>query len=438
MAGLAHYARKLPAFVASRALRLGGAIVAIVAESFLLPVLVTCAAVARLRRASRPFSVGLGPEPLINNIYHKRALETCGYTAETFVYTDNFISSSYDVNLAKKRWSLLRKSLWMFLRTVFRYRVLFIYFNGGPLNHTRMLRGLEPFLLRLGGVKVVAMPFGGDVQVMHRSPNLYFKDCYASDNPHHNRIWPRVAGDIDRWSRHADWTISGCEWVDYMYQWDTLQLAHFSIDMELWKPSAAWKPVSRTGPFRIFHAPNHKRLKGTSHLLAAVERLKAQGFDVELVMLRGVPNEKIRETIEQVDLVADQFVIGWYAMFALEAMCLQKPVLCYLRPDLLDLYVKAGLVTADEIPLVSCDVLQIEEKIRWAYENRDALAERGSRGRAYVAKHHSTEAIGRTFASILERIGEAPPRAAVRGNAAAPVATAAAAASAGRTAKEVA
>jgi glycosyltransferase involved in cell wall biosynthesis len=109
--------------------------------------------------------------------------------------------------------------------------------------------------------------------------------------------------------------------------------------------------------------------------------------------------------MEHVDLVADQFVIGWYAMFAIEAMAMGKPVLCYLREDFIDLYVKAGLVTCNEIPLINTGLLEILEKIRWAYNNRGELSVIGKKGREFVQKHHSTEHVGRVFAEILKELG---------------------------------
>ena len=207
---------------------------------------------------------------------------------------------------------------------------------------------------------------------------------------------------------HADAILSGCEWVDYMYQWDKLQLAHFSIDMDAIQPRDGARPISTEGPLRVFHAPNHKSLKGTQHLLRAVERINSDGVEIELVLLRGVPNAEIIAAIESVDLVADQFVIGWYAMFALEAMCLNKPVLCYLRDDLIELYRRAGLIEDDEIPLISSDALHIEETLRWCCENREALRARGERGRAYVQKHHSLDAIGRDFGEVLTGLEVSP------------------------------
>ena len=60
-----------------------------------LPVLGAIALLGRGR--SKPIDVGLGPEPLINNIYHKRALTGRGYRAETFVSSVSFITGAFDV-----------------------------------------------------------------------------------------------------------------------------------------------------------------------------------------------------------------------------------------------------------------------------------------------------------------------------------------------------
>jgi hypothetical protein len=193
-----------------------------------------------------------------------------------------------------------------------------------------------------------------------------------------------------------------------MYFWNTLLPAHFSIDLERWKTieERAQPPESHT--FRILHAPNHTAIKGTKALVDAVEELKGKGLKVELVLMKNVPNSEIRRAMEAVDLVADQFVIGWYAMFALEAMAMQKPVLCYLREDLIDLYVKAGLLDADEIPIVNTSILRIGEKIEWAYSHRDDLLRIGEKGRRFVERHHSTEAIGQVFAEILKALELSP------------------------------
>jgi hypothetical protein len=82
-----------------------------------------------------------------------------------------------------------------------------------------------------------------------------------------------------------------------------------------------------------------------------------------------------------------------------------KPVLCYLREDLVALYTKAGEVTEDEIPLINTDLRGIASKIRWAYHNRETLKAIGKRGKDYAQNHHSIEHIGNFFAWILNELG---------------------------------
>ena len=379
----------------------------IIAEIFfVIPCIFICI-ISRFLKKGRGIDVGLGPLPLINNVYHKTALNKAGFSAETFVRKTFFITNDFDFNLIKWRDNKLLKPLtpyYLFLRALFRYRVLFIYFNGGPLYSLKLLYALEPVFYKLAKIKIVVMPYGSDVQVLTRCKNLYFKHAVCCDYPKFRENHARNRKNIERWTNHAAWVISGADWVEYMHHWDTLMLGHFSIDMEQWAP-AEMKGQGDSGKLRILHAPNHTKIKGTDALIAAIELLKSEGLDIELILLQGVPNDEIRSTMEHVDLVADQFVIGWYAMFAIEAMAMEKPVLCYLREDFIDLYVKAGLVTGNEIPLINTGLLEIAEKIRWAYDNREELSVIGKKGREFVQKHHSTEHVGSVFTEILNELG---------------------------------
>ena len=373
--------------------------------------LVICWPIALISRlVPKRFDIGLGPEPLINNIYHKRALESHGYTAETFVDQVWFITSDFDYRGDLKFGGLLAliRPYALCVRALFRYRCLYIYFNGGPLMSAPLAWRAEPSLLRVAGVRVVVMPYGGDVQVMSRSKNLPFRHAKAVDYPESRFRERRVEQQIDLWTTHADHVISGVEWVDYMYFWDTLMLGHFSIDPDSWESAATPRPVD--GTLRIFHAPNHRAIKGSDHFIRAVEELRAEGVDVELVMRERVPNEVIRQTMGEVDAVADQLIVGWYAMFALEAMAMGKPVLCYLRKDLLDLYEAEGLLGHGEMPILNCDPLSVKETIRSLAADRSQLAGIAERGKAYVRKHHSIEAIGGVFDRINREVGIAPSK----------------------------
>jgi glycosyltransferase involved in cell wall biosynthesis len=295
----------------------------------------------------------------------------------------------------------------MFVVSLFRYRCLYVYFDGGPLGDTALLWRIEPWLYRLAGVRTVVMPYGGDVYDLSRSHNLRFKHAMAVDYPQHRLKRRRVAGAIDAWTRGGDHVIAGNDWVDFLTHWDTLLLAHFSLDTEAWRAPA---PPRSTGPLRVLHAPNHRALKGTRHFVDAVEQLRKEGLDIELVVLERVSNERVREAIAAVDVVADQLVLGWYALFAIEAMAMERPVLCSVRTDLEELYVDAGLLERDELPLVRCTPENVAEVLRGLCADRGQLAEIGRRSREFVLRHHSLEVIGAVFRRINVRIGlEARP-----------------------------
>jgi len=361
------------------------------------------------RQTSKAVDVGLGPFPLINNIYHKRALELAGYSAETFVSQVWHITSNFDVRFDLhwlSRNLLCRKlllNLYIFCWSVLRYRSLILYFDGGPLGQgTAFLWRLEPYLYRLAGVKTLILPYGSDVQVMSRSPNLQFKHAMAMDYPQHRTRHSHIQAMVDVWSSAGSHIVGGCEWVDYMHHWDTLMIAHFSIQLP--EPGER-RPSDSVGSLKLLHAPNHREIKGTRHIIKAVEELRAEGIDVELVMLERVPNEEVRRLILEADVIVDQLVIGWYAMFAIEAMASGKPVICHLRRDLEELYVATGLLDGfDEIPIIRADAFSFKEVIRVLHADRDILVSAAERGRGYIERHHSVEAISLAFSKILAKL----------------------------------
>src|SRR5262249_37798948 len=161
-------------------------------------------------------------------------------------------------------------------------------------------------------------------------------DGYSKDYPgfRHSRVRTEALTDV--WTHGADHIISGCDWVDFMYFWDTLTLAHFAIDpdavlLDTEDESLPDKPYKQ---LRILHASTHRNLKGTGEIVRAVEVLRAEGLPIELSVIEDVPNAEMPKHIKAADVVVDQLVIGWYAMFALESMAMRKPVVCYIRPDL--------------------------------------------------------------------------------------------------------
>jgi hypothetical protein len=277
-----------------------------------------------------------------------------------------------------------------------------------------VLSVLEPYLLKISKTKVVVMPYGGDIHDMMHCPNLLFKNAMAMDYPSYYKMNERVKKQIVRWTNHADVVISGCDWVDYTYHWDILTLAHFSIDIARFDKLKTDNPVYRKSfsmdkPLRVLHAPNHKTIKGTSFVVKAVEELKNEGRPIELILLQGRANAEIIEEIAKSDLIIDQLVIGWYAMFALESLCMAKPVVCNLRQDLVDLYVGSGLLSShDEVPFINGNIFNIKQILIDILDEKIDLSDYGKKSYAYVSKHHSVEKIGQLFDDVNKKLELSP------------------------------
>ncbi len=354
----------------------------------------------------------LGPEPMVSYVYHKRALERQGFSAQTFVREVYFITDAFDVRadlLLPGPLSALAK-YYLFILVVSRYRCLYTSFKGGPLGVCALLWRIEPFLYRVGSEdrdSTLWLRCPGPDTVAQPSVQA----CGGSRLPGTAIHETLIASKVDLWTRQADHIVGGCEWVDYMYHWDTLMLNHFSIDTELWKPvpeTGRQRPRDPIQRLVILHAPNHRALKGSAYFEQAVKELKDEGFEVELKVVEKVPNNEMRALMRSADVVADQLVIGWYAMFAMEAMALGKPVLCYLREDLKRFYIDAGLISRGEIPIVECSPTKVKEVIKGLVMDREALDEIGKRSRAFIEKHHSLESVGAIFSAINRSIGLKP------------------------------
>jgi hypothetical protein len=145
-------------------------------------------------------------------------------------------------------------------------------------------------------------------------------------------------------------------------------------------------------PLRVTHAANHRMFKGTRYLEAAVRELREEGEPIELVIVEGLRNAEALELYRAADVAFDQCLIGFHGYFALEAMALGKPVLCYIRK-------REYLLAPDECPIIRVHAATLKEDLRRLLRERERLGEIGRASRAYVERYFTPEA----FAMRLQR-----------------------------------
>ena len=387
---------------------LAGALVTAVA---IVPLAVS-ATIARFR--PKAADIGFGPEPLLNHVAAVEACRHAGIRAESYCVIPYFITRNFDRILDESPvgpvgW-LPPRRLWIhlfgFMWAIRRYRVHAISCRGGLLGVVPFLRGIEPLLLKIAGVRTIVLPYGSDVQQISLNPSPRFRRALELDYPETITEEGVVRRQTRRWSRRADVVVNGCDWVDYLERRDLLTLGHFTIDPV--PDHIRWRAPSsftEARPLRILHAPNHEAIKGTESLRHAVNSLEQEGHHLDLRIVRKRPNEEVLREIEQCDLVVDQLVIGWYALFALEAMSRGRAVVCHVREDLEHYYVEQGILKAAELPLIDADESTIEQTLREILVEPGHLERSASGGPSFADRHHGPRAMGRRYREILDRLG---------------------------------
>ena len=140
----------------------------------------------------------------------------------------------------------------------------------------------------------------------------------------------------------------------------------------------------------ILHAPSHHHVKGTRYIKESVERLALKYTNVEFVCIQNAPKSEVLFHLKRAHIVIDQMLVGFYGMFAVEAMALGKPVVCYIRPDIwMDIEDNCPIINANPDNLYAC--------LAGLIENEETLREIGEQSRKYAENNHDVNIVSRNI-----------------------------------------
>lgn len=365
----------------------------------LAPVLVPLFAKLRASRGvQRSF---WGVTPILTLPLLARADRLLGRQAETGVFVTYHITRNFDWNMSNQQaWVLAhiphRYSLWceaLFLLALMRFDAFHYFYDRGimapaarfGINH----RELE--LIRQHRKQLFTYAYGADVRAREATLALgRWNFCVDCDAP--GRYCICSTEELTESMRPVIPIAKAMNAMGDMltYVPNANHINYWPIDTDRFKPAPPRKrePGSR---LVVAHAPNHSHFKGTRYLLQAIEKLQAEGLDIELKRVQGVPNEEVLALFEQADVVVDQLVGGFYGYTALEAMAVGRPVMTYVRShDLL----------LPEFPLLNATPDSVEGVLRSIFLGGVDLDALGAAGRAYVEAHQSVAAVSRRLASL--------------------------------------
>jgi len=155
-------------------------------------------------------------------------------------------------------------------------------------------------------------------------------------------------------------------------------------------------PELHEGDPVLVHCPSDRNIKGTHYLLKALKSLEKY-HRFSFIIGEGRTNLEIRELLSKADIVIDQLLLGTYGVVATEAMALGKPVVCYLREDLIETY-------PAELPIVNANPENVGEVLRDLLDYPDRLSELGVRSRLFVETYHDTKVVGKKLMDIYSEL----------------------------------
>jgi len=352
-----------------------------------------------------------GAQPIISVVNMSRAMQQGAYLSETVavdasplyerdLFDHHPYRQSRNTGIAFLGSQL--RAYRFFMTALSRYDVFHYFFNGGVLSRTPLSR-LELPVLRAVGKKLVLIPYGGDAFVYDGIANPLWRQALMFEYAALGDAAKQIERRVRRSTRYANVVVGSVVHVASLPRWDVLPVTAYPVDTHALDPV----PPSLSGPVRIAHSANHRGAKGTDFLVAAVEDLKTEGYDLQLDLIERVPNREAIERMARSDLYVDQLVFG-YAMAALEAMALGKVVISGLE-DTPDYTLFRRYSYLDECPIKPASPETIAEVLKSLVAERDRWPQIGQESRAYVERWHSYEAARDLYGTIYRRIWRGEP-----------------------------
>jgi glycosyltransferase involved in cell wall biosynthesis len=250
--------------------------------------------------------------------------------------------------------------------------------------------------------KVIVMTYQGDDARQGDYCQRHFDISPADHVDYYSREsdeWKRRA--IRRVARYADRIYALNPDLLHVLPRGARFLLYASVDPREWTAP----PRSINDVPIVLHAPTHRGAKGTQYVLRAAEELQREGVRFELLLAEHMPRDQARRIYERADFVVDQLLAGWYGAFAVEAMCLGKAVIAYIRQQ--DLASLPPEFVAD-LPIIPATPATVKGVMRdLLTHRRNELPELGRRARHFAEKWHDPRKIAtqtvRDYEALLAR-----------------------------------
>lgn len=359
-----------------------------------------------------------GPVPIISNKYWASALKKEGYFSETLMsgfYSsihkkedfDKYTEDTFCLNIVKIILKAIRlidvsKSYRSFIYSIIHYDIFHHHFHGGFIGNSPFWR-IEAPILHSFKKKIVITGYGRDFYRYSLINDISWRNGLLNSYPEMAKEEKYINNKVQYWIKHADTIINGLQ-IDGMSRWDVIPYNMVSINTTEWLPRVKYSiSDGKNGVVYITHTPNHRGVKGTEFIVQAIELLKKEGLQVELLLIEKMQNSEVLNILQnKTDILVEQLLLG-YALSAIEGMACGLPVLSNLSSeDYTRMFRRFSYL--NECPILSTTPENILENLRILVTQPSLREELGKAGVQYVHKYHSEKTAQYMFGAVYEKI----------------------------------
>lgn len=235
-------------------------------------------------------------------------------------------------------------------------------------------------LIKAAGKRMVMHHWGNDVR-LHDEARRNNPYVYTGDSPPNETIRGQLTS-ISRYIRDA--IVQDYEVYEYVKPYyDRVHILPIAIDL---RPLPPQYPNPNNPRPLILHAPTNPDFKGTRIIEDTIYRLRSEGLSFEYRRVEGMNHEAALALYKNADIVVDQILCGSYGLLSVEAMALAKPVVAYIREDLIPKF-------PADLPIFNANPDTLYARLKELIQNPVLRHQLGVRGRSYAERVHSVDKV---------------------------------------------
>ena len=240
------------------------------------------------------------------------------------------------------------------------------------------------------GKKVIMHHWGNDVR-FHDIARINNPYVYTGDSPTNKEIRRK----LKKLSQYISEAIVQ-DYEVYPYVSPYYKKVHvLPIAINLQQFQTYYPDTTKTRPL-VLHAPTNPDFKGTQYIEKAISKLQPD-YCFDYKRIEKMSHSQIVNLYKEADIIIDQILCGSYGLLSVESMALGKPVIAYIRPDLLQQF-------PSDLPIVQANPDNIAEVLRMLLLSPDLRNTIGQEGRKYVCKYHADNVVVQKLLSIYNNL----------------------------------